>query len=61
MTGALPCRGIPWESTADAAHRWGVSEPLVRRLCRAGRVHGAFFFSRRWLIPVGAAKPPAGR
>lgn len=46
-----------WETTTATARRWGITEQLVTRLCRAGRVPGAFYFSRRWVIPAGVVKP----
>ena len=39
------------------AEKWGVSKSWVYRLCRDGRVSGAFFSEGRWSIPEDAEKP----
>jgi len=39
------------------AEKWGVSKSWVYRLCRDGRVSGAFFSEGRWSIPENAEKP----
>ena len=39
------------------AEKWGVSKSWVYRLCRDGRVSGAFFSEGRWAIPEDAEKP----
>lgn len=39
------------------AEKWGVSKSWVYRLCRDGRVSGAFFSEGRWAIPENAEKP----
>ena len=39
------------------AKMWGVSEGLVRRYCREGRVPTAVLEEEGWLIPEGTPKP----
>lgn len=39
------------------AEKWGVSKSWVYRLCRDGRVSGAFYSEGRWSIPEDAEKP----
>lgn len=39
------------------ATKWGVSKSWVYRLCRQGRVRGAFFLDGRWSVPADAVKP----
>ena len=39
------------------AEKWGVSKSWVYRLCREGRVGGAFFSEGRWSVPEDAEKP----
>jgi hypothetical protein len=39
------------------AQKWGVSKSWVYRLCRQGRVTGAFFYDGRWSVPEDAVKP----
>ena len=46
-----------YESVAQTAKRWGVSERTVRNYCAQGRVDGAFLTGKTWNIPQGAAKP----
>lgn len=41
----------------QTAQRWGVSKSWVYRLCRQGRVTGAFFRDGRWSVPANAVKP----
>ena len=36
---------------------WGVTEGLVRRYCRAGRIPSAIIEDGNWLIPEGTPKP----
>ena len=44
-------------SSAQAAKAWGVSEELVRRYCRSGRIQKAVIEDGTWLIPDSALKP----
>lgn len=43
----------------ETATRWGVSEQLVRRYCRQGRIAGLIQEDGAWLIPSKATKPKA--
>ena len=40
-----------------AAENWKVTEQLVRRYCRQGRISGAEQKDGAWLIPANAKKP----
>mgnify|MGYP003289374115 CR=1 FL=1 len=44
-------------STKEMAKTWGVSEGLVRRYCREGRIPTAVLEEEGWLIPEGTPKP----
>jgi hypothetical protein len=44
-------------STKAISKIWGVSEGLVRRYCREGRVPTAVLEEEGWLIPEGTPKP----
>ena len=46
-------------SIKDAAHKWGVSERMVRRYCSEGKIKGAVVKDNTWLIPEDANKPSA--
>ena len=41
----------------DAAKKWDISQPLVRRYCASGRVPNAICENGTWLIPEKAPKP----
>lgn len=41
----------------EIAQKWGISKSWVYRLCRQGRVNGAFFLEGRWSVPKDAEKP----
>lgn len=43
----------------ETATRWGVSEQLVRRYCRQGRISGLIQEDGAWLVPSKAVKPNA--
>lgn len=43
----------------ETATRWGVSEQLVRRYCRQGRISGLIQEDGAWLVPSKAVKPKA--
>ncbi|QIN81579.1 helix-turn-helix domain-containing protein [Rubrobacter tropicus] len=61
--------GIPgYETTQEAAMRFGVDDSQVRRLCIARRIPGAVKVGRQWLIPseawpeqTGFGRPPEWR
>ena len=46
-----------YESVAQTAKRWGVSERTVRNYCAQGRIDGAFLTGKTWNIPEDANKP----
>ena len=41
----------------ETAKRWGISEQLVRRYCRQGRISNLIQEDGNWLIPEGTNKP----
>lgn len=45
----------------QTAKDWGISETRVAKLCREGKVEGAFKEGKLWFIPETAIKPPDGR
>ena len=48
-------------SIKETARRWAVSEQLVRRYCRQGRIDGLIRQDGIWLIPEYCEKPQDGR
>lgn len=46
-----------YQSVADTARLWDVSERSVRNYCAQGRVEGAYLTGKTWNIPEGAEKP----
>lgn len=46
-----------YQSVADTARLWDVSERSVRNYCALGRVEGAYLTGKTWTIPEGAEKP----
>ena len=44
-------------SVHEAAHRWGVTDRRVQRLCEDGRIEGIAKFGHSWMIPGDAKKP----
>lgn len=53
--------GTVFESSEEAAKRWGISDRRVRILCENGQVAGAVRNGKLWQIPLSAAKPRDGR
>jgi excisionase family DNA binding protein len=49
-----------YQTTLEAAVRFGVDDSQVRRLCIAGRIPGAVKMGRQWLIPSEAWPEPTG-
>lgn len=45
----------------QTAKDWGISETRVAKLCRDGKVEGAFKDGKLWLIPETTVKPSDGR
>ena len=46
-----------YQSVAEIAKKWGVSERTVRNYCAKGRITGAFITGKTWNIPADAIKP----
>ena len=44
-------------STSEIAKIWNVSRRRVTTLCSEGRVEGAIFAAKTWLVPKDAKKP----
>ena len=44
----------------EAANKWGVSEQMVRRYCKEGKIPGAVQKGAVWSIPNGTKKPGQG-
>lgn len=44
-------------SAKEAADLWGITQPLVRRYCRQGRIPGAKVIDDVWMVPEDAKKP----
>ena len=44
-------------SAKEAADAWGISQTLVRRYCRQGRIPGAKVIEDIWMLPEGSRKP----
>ena len=45
----------------QTANDWGISTTRVAKMCREGRIAGAFKEGKSWLIPEDAIKPSDGR
>ncbi len=48
-------------SAKEAATLWGISDRLVTRLCKDGRIAGAVKKGRFWVLPADAKKPTDNR
>ena len=48
-------------TTAEAAHKWGISRRRVNDLCNGDRIKGVIQKGKIWLIPGNAQKPEDGR
>lgn len=44
-------------TSAECAKKWNISQRRVAIYCKEGRIEGAFFMGRMWLIPKDAEKP----
>lgn len=53
--------GIIFQSSEEAAKRWGISDRRVRVLCENGQIAGAVRVGKVWKIPQSAEKPRDGR
>ena len=47
-------------TVSEAARKWGISEPLVRKFCREDRIPEAEFRYGVWFIPDDAPLPTNG-
>ncbi len=48
---------MKYNSVAEIAKKWNVSERSVRNYCANGRIEGAVLVGKTWNIPEGATKP----
>ena len=46
-----------YQSVADTAKSWNVSERTVRNYCATGKIPGAVLIGKTWNIPENAEKP----
>ena len=44
-------------SVSEAAKKWNISDRSVRNYCAEGRISGAVFVGKTWMIPEGVDKP----
>ena len=49
-----------YETTTQAAERFGIDPSQVRRYCEQGRIAGIVKVANRWLIPKDSWPVPAG-
>jgi hypothetical protein len=52
---------VDYMTTNEAATLWGITERQVQSRCKAGKVDGAIYIRRLWLIPKSTTKPLDGR
>ena len=50
-----------FQTVAQAAEKWNISERRIRVLCAEGKIPGAMQEGRGWKIPLDAQKPYDGR
>lgn len=48
---------MDYQSCAEKAREWNVSERTVRNYCAQGRIEGAFLTGKTWNVPQSAARP----
>lgn len=48
---------VGYQSVAETAKKWNISERSVRNYCANGRIEGAFLTGKTWNIPEDAKKP----
>ena len=48
---------MKYDSVAEIAKKWNVSERTVRNYCASGRIEGAFLKGKTWCIPENAERP----
>lgn len=44
-------------TSAEVAKKWNISQRRVAIYCKEGRIEGAIFMGRMWMIPRDAKKP----
>lgn len=44
-------------TSAEVAKKWNISQRRVAIYCKEGRIEGAIFMGRMWMIPRDAEKP----
>lgn len=44
-------------TSAEVAKKWNISQRRVAIYCKEGRIEGAIFMGRMWMIPHDAKKP----
>lgn len=44
-------------TSKQLSERWGLSDRSIREYCRSGRIPGAYFEGKTWMIPADAEKP----
>jgi len=52
---------MEYMTTDEAAEKWGITERQVQSRCKDGKIDGAVYVRRVWLIPKSAEKPIDGR
>ncbi len=48
---------MDYYTTSELAEKWGISRRRVTTLCIEGRLEGAIFKGKTWLIPIDVVKP----
>lgn len=48
---------LAYISVKEAAHKWGISERRIQKLCEENRIEGVIRFSYVWAIPKDSKKP----
>ena len=48
---------MEYNTTAELAKKWGISQRRVAIYCKEGRIDGAVLKGRTWLIPGDVKKP----
>jgi Fic family protein len=48
---------VKYNSAAEIAERWGITDRAVRKYCSEGRIPGAFLTGKTWNIPDDALPP----
>ena len=48
---------MKYDSVAEIAKKWNISERTVRNYCASGRIEGAVLKGKTWCIPENAERP----